>query len=291
MFIKALLVVALLLQWGGYRQETPQNTDTRYSFPRRVWDRKSVGVAISAQSGVAADFRTGKILWGKQPHKVRPIASITKLITLLVWLEDAPEWKKQVVMQQADRLDQGGNRHLYVGDRVLVEQLFNAALVASDNEAVMALIRSSGYNSEEFVKKMNQWLAARNFAVTRVVDPTGLSPLNVSTAREVADLLRLAFENTAVRDALARETYRFTVTNTRRRVYLENTNALLGNFVGVEVGKTGYIEEAGYNLAVLGSAPAGQKIIAVVLGSETLADRFQDAKAVLFWVKENYTWE
>ena len=257
--------------------------------PYRV-NNQSLGVEITAQSALIIDKKTGVILWQKNPEEVRSIASITKLMTALVFLDHNPGWQTEVIIQTSDYRE-GGRIRVYQGERLYVKDLFNASLVASANNATMSLVRSTGLSEEEFVKAMNQKALDLGMTQSNYIEPTGLDPQNVSTAFDINKLAQAAFSHSEIVQATIQSEYQFEVLNTSRTEILKNTDKLLESYLNVQAGKTGYLDEAGYCLASQIRGPEGQEVRIVVLGSESEASRFQETKALAQWVFGNFRWE
>lgn len=282
--IKILLVFILMFDFTG--QSFQSNLE---NVPVLKDDTKEIDVVVTAQAGAAYDIASNSFLWKKNFNQLRPIASLTKLITGILLTEEKLPADKIITMTEQDQRAEGGNRHLYKGEKLRIEDAFYTAFMASDNEAIMALVRASGYTEEEFVKKMNSWLKDNNFLNTKVFDPTGLNPNNVSTAHDMAKIAQFAFSKADLTKFLRPSTHRFIIKNTGRIVNLKNTNQLLSSDFGVKFGKTGYTEEAGYCF-VSQAVINGREVISVVLGSDSKNDRFQDTKALLYWLKTNFNW-
>lgn len=250
----------------------------------------SLGMEITARSAIIIDKKSRAILWQKNPDAERPVASITKLLTALVFLENNPGWETKVTIQKSDYRS-GGRSYIYTGEEILVKDLFYASLVASSNEATTALVRSTGLTSEEFVNKMNQKAKSLGMSNSHWVEPTGLNPANVSTAADLGLLAQAAFSQPIIMQATLQEEYQFDVLNVPRHYALKNTDKLLKSYLNILAGKTGYLEEAGYCLASLIKGQAGQEIYVIVLGSESEQTRFQEVKSLAQWAFDNYVWE
>ena len=176
-----------------------------------------------------------------------------------------------------------------LNEKVLALDLLHLSLIASDNDATMALVRSTKITREEFIKKMNIKAKGMDLQKTFFNDPVGLSKKNVSTAFEIAKILQLAMRHSIIAKILPQQNYSFkSLLDKYHRV--ESTNKLLNSYLKVLGGKTGFIDEAGYCLTVL-SEINNHKIIAVVLGSNSDNDRFQDTKSLINWVENNYIWK
>lgn len=250
----------------------------------------SLGMEITASSAIIIDKESGLVLWQKNPDAEKPVASITKLLTALVFLDNNPGWETTVKIQKSDyRL--GGRSYLYSGEEILVKDLFYTALIASSNEATAALVRSTGLNEDEFVVKMNQKAKSIGMSNSRWVEATGLNPDNVSTATDLGLLIQAAFSQPLIVQATQKEEYQFGVLNAERVYTVKNTDKLLQSYLNILAGKTGYLEEAGYCLVSKIYGPAEQEIYVVVLGSASEASRFQEVKSLAQWSFDNYIWE
>lgn len=234
-------------------------------------------------------------LWlaSQNASKVQPIASITKLMTALVFLDHNPGWDKEYTIKKDDMVE-GGMVHLFFGDKVRVKDLFNSSLVASDNGATLSLARSTGLSDEDFVTAMNKKASDLGLLSTNFVDPTGLSTSDVSDARDVARLAQAALDNKDIAKAVSQSEYVFKTLQGRKKT-LVSTDWLLDSdsedkraeIVG---GKTGYTDEAGYCFVGRFRDPEGRTVIAVVLNSGTKNDRFREARKLANWAFTYCRW-
>jgi serine-type D-Ala-D-Ala endopeptidase (penicillin-binding protein 7) len=223
---------------------------------------------------------SGQVLFQKNPERVYPIASLTKLVSALVLLDTAPDWDRVVEVLPED-VRNSSRSHIRSHEEITVRDLIHAMLMSSDNVAAKALARTCGLDRMEFVRRMNIKADSLGLSGSRFVEPTGLSEQNVATAQAVAKLLRAAASNDIVSNIMQKEQYTFT--SNRRLHMLINTNRLLRSKWRVTAGKTGFIQEAGYCLATNIQAPTGTEITAVVLGAPSNALRFAEAKRILDW--------
>jgi len=237
---------------------------------------------------LSADGRS--FLYVKNGEEIQPIASITKLMTALVFLENNPGWDQIYKIVAADQVT-GGRLNLFPGEEVTIKDLFYTSLVASDNGATAALVHATGLSEVEFVKKMN--LKARQLGLdkTKFVDPIGLSDDNVSTAREVAKLARVALDQTAISAATQQSDYQFT-TATGKIKKIESTDYLLFDVAPsswqVLGGKTGYTDRAGYCFVGRFKDVTGRELISVILNSAGKNERFRESKSLISWVLTSY---
>lgn len=250
-----------------------------------------LGVDITAEAAIAVDAKTGLVMYSKNIDTPRSIASITKLMTAIVFLEQKPDLNLQVRVKEVDR-HEGGMINFNIGETLTLKQIFNAALVASDNDAAYMLARNSGLSIEDFVARMNQKAKELGMNDSHFVDPTGLYNSNISTASDLVKLIEAAVAIPQISQATTSKSYTAKVVgidDKDREVKLYNTDRLLqSGYLEVLGGKTGYLEEAGYCLAAKVKNKAGQEDFIVVLGSGTLEDRFQDLKALDYYIAKTY---
>jgi D-alanyl-D-alanine carboxypeptidase len=256
--------------------------------PTRIVNN-SLGILTTAKGHIVIDAQTGKILLEKKANEKLPLASITKLMTVLVFLDTNPDWEKEVVITKDDARI-GSWLDVWPGESLKIKDLFYSALIGSNNNAIAALVRSTGLSEEEFVGRMNTKAGELGLANASFSDPTGLEAENVASAGDIAELLDRALKNEKIKEALESDAYEFRTINTKSFHRIKNTDKLLGSYLKVVGGKTGYTVEAGFNLAIEVAGDKGQEIIVVVLGSRSSEDRFQEAKGLAAWAFENYFW-
>ncbi|MBI4215293.1 MAG: D-alanyl-D-alanine carboxypeptidase [Parcubacteria group bacterium] len=254
-----------------------------------------LGVALEAKSAVLIDDATQSVLFEKQSREIAPIASLTKLVSALVYWDLNPALEGEITLEKSDYLPIGRN-FLKIGEHYAVKDIFYVSLVGSDNTAMNLLVKSSGKNKEEFAALMNQKAAEIGMKDSYFAEPTGLEPKNVSTAYDVALLLAFASENEDIKNASLMSRYLFYPVNSRASRLATNTDPLLNGYLNhspyqFQIGKTGYLEEAGYCFgAMIWHEEKEAKLTAVVLGAPNHASRFQEVKSLIHWGFENYEW-
>jgi D-alanyl-D-alanine carboxypeptidase len=261
--------------------------DQEEVIPHKI-DNKSLGVKISAISAAVMDKNTGLILWQKNAQEQRSLASITKLMTALVFLDNNPGWDTEITLEERDEINGGTNRILR-GETVKVKDIFYTALIASDNNATRALVRSTGLEESDFVDQMNAKAKKLSLENTSFVDPTGLRDNNKSTALDVLSLAKIAFENQDINDAVSQAVYNFQAISGKNHKII-STNKLFSSFLDIKAGKTGFVNASGYCLVAEVGGEGKEDIISVVLGSDSHDGRFQDLKILSSWALENFTW-
>ncbi|MBU1164833.1 serine hydrolase [Patescibacteria group bacterium] len=265
------------------------------SSPPRI-SNNSLGIKTTAQSIMVIDEKSQQGLFEKNPYQILSIASITKLMTVLVFLDLNQDWNKSVVITDSD-LRKGGIEYLLSGESVNVEDLFYLTLVSSTNEAAAALVRSTGISQENYVNLMNQKARDLGMLNTHFEEVTGLNPSNQSTAIDLIKLAAVAFTQKEITTATQLPGYNFTILNKGINRYAPTTNKLLSSFVNTDqysivASKTGFIDESGYcQIIKIKNAQIDQSILIAILGSQTLEDRWQEIKGLVDWVFNSYTWE
>ena len=243
---------------------------------RRRGRRLPPGGVVWARNAVVLDPVTNEILFEKNAAITVPIASLSKLMTVLVFLDQNPDLNRMAEVTR-DELTGGGRTQLRNRERVAMGDLLHMSLMCSDNVATRVLVRESGLSKEDFLARMNRGAVELGLARTRFVEFTGLDERNVSTATDCARLLRAAAGKARIQEIMTTRSYEFRseYRTYHRRHVIANTNRLLYGRYEVRGGKTGFILEAGYCVATWVHTQ-GRDLIAVVLGAPTPATRFAD---------------
>jgi serine-type D-Ala-D-Ala endopeptidase (penicillin-binding protein 7) len=239
---------------------------------------------VRAAAAIIYNPETNEVLWESNSQDQRSIASITKVMTATVFLENNPDLSQPVTVARSD-VYQASTTHLIANDKVTTDDLLHLLLIASDNAAARALARVSPYGSEGFIRRMNEKAAELGLENTRYADPSGLLSDNVSSAYDMARLITHASGDERI--AAVMRTYEYTVrTGKGRTVTFHSTNHLLNRSdVEVRAGKTGFISKAGYCLATLLRIPqSDQQVAVVVLGARSNAGRFMETRNLFSWL-------
>ena len=248
--------------------------------------RAHKAVYLRSSSALVLDADTGEVVIDKNADAVTPIASITKLMTAMVILDRNLDLNQNIVISRDDADSLKGTRSRLRPGAVLTRgELLLIALMASENRAAAALGRTYPGGLEPFVAAMNAKAAALDMRDSRFVDPTGLSPQNVSSARDLVKLVRAAHEYPVIRDFTTRDRALVRVSDRGRPLSYHNTNGLVrAHRWDVELSKTGYISEAGRCL-VMRVKLASKDLIVVLLDSWGRQSRIGDANRIKKWVE------
>lgn len=255
--------------------------------------------AVNSPAAVLLEANNGQILWEKNSEDRRHIASITKIMTILLVLEAVEKDQFSLddlvtVSEEAKR--QGGSQiWLETGEQMSVKDLLYSLAVGSANDSAVALSEFHSGSESAFVEKMNQRALELGLTNTHFVNSNGLPEKShrvkegdhYSTAKDIAKLTYYAYRYPLFETLVS--TYEYTVRPGQKgEVVLYNYNKLfLKGYPGADGVKTGMIEAAGYCLS--GSAVRDElRLIAVVLGSKSNAERYKDITAVLDYGFNNY---
>jgi len=233
---------------------------------------------VNARAYIVEDGRTGDVLLAKSPASRVPIASLTKMMTVLVTLEHARLDDMVTISPQAAEVGES-SIPLRAGERLSVRDLIEAALIQSANGAAWALAEHVGQGSvEHFVVMMNRRAGQLGLDETHFVRPDGLdAPGHVSSARDVTELARILMQKPVVRRIVAMRGA--TISGGRR---LHTWNDLLGVYPGVVGVKTGHTSAAGWSEVAAVRGP-GVTVYATILGSPDRSTRNGDLAELMTW--------
>ncbi|MDP3004300.1 MAG: serine hydrolase [Candidatus Azambacteria bacterium] len=252
--------------------------DSENTLPKRNWSMPFL--ELGAQAALAIKTDGSRVYYNKNVEMRRSVASLTKLMTAIIVLENYDLGEVVKIPLSAVRRE-GAMGDLKPDELITVRSLLSIMLIDSSNDAAFAL---AGKRTD-FVSLMNKKAKELGLANTRFSNPDGLDePGNYSSALDIEKIFSYlintypeAFEilktkNMVVYSADGKTEHR-----------LKNTNELLGKVDEVMAGKTGYTDEAGGSLILLNK----NNIITVVLGSP---DRFGESEKLIQWLKEAYIW-
>jgi len=257
---------------------------------------------ISARAAVMIDAETGTILFSKNPTAVISPASLTKLMTIHLALrairsgktspdaivELTPESWAENQPPRSSLMFLGRNQTVTLGELLL------GLAVSSGNDAAVAVALHLAHSIEAFTAMMNAEAGRLGLASTRFFEPAGISPENTTSAADYTRFCQIYLAEHPDSLALLHSVPSFayplainTGTSFTRTIVQNNRNSLLGKIDGVDGLKTGYISEAGYNIALTGSR-GGTRLIAVLLGASGEDERDRDGRALLEWGFTNF---
>lgn len=244
---------------------------------------------VQSPSVILVEQRSGQVLWERNADERRPVASLTKIMTALLVLEKLGLSQKVIFSQAAAQASSDKIKYK-VGDERSSEELLYSLLMLSANNAAAALAEKIGGSQEVFVQMMNLKAAQLGAVNTAFANPHGLPAAQpqYSTARDLAIIAVQAMKHPVFRKIVASRDYDFVITGESSKK-IENTNELLKVYPEATGIKTGYTREAGYCL-VASARRGGLSLIAVILGSDSRAQSFADAKELFEYGFNNFSY-
>jgi D-alanyl-D-alanine endopeptidase (penicillin-binding protein 7) len=247
-------------------------------------DRDASGKpTLRSETVVVRYADTGEVLLSKNPNVVRPIASVTKLLSGLILTTQAIDREQAVVMLEddKDRLKWARSR-LPVSISMSWGDMLRAGLGASDNRAIYATVRTL-MPRDKFVDLMNAKAKELGMASSHFVDPAGLDPGNVSTAMDLMRLLDAAAKQDDLCTILL--TPEIQLNTSKGEMFMRNPDRLVHSTNwDIVIGKTGYTVEAGRTFAVR-MRLGGRLVDMVFLGSREMQSVFGDAGRIRRWLE------
>ncbi len=237
--------------------------------------------SVNAAAGVLLDVDSGQILFAENPADVRVPASLVKVMTMYIALDQIQQGRAaledvSLVSERAWRMG-GSQMFLEIGEQITIEELLFGISVVSGNDATVALAEALAGTESLYVRWMNDKAAELGLDV-HFVDVHGLSAENRITAEDMAWLAyHYIREHPEALDYHQRRSYGYQPRSQSSPIVQNNRNGLLWRYEGTDGLKTGYLSAAGYNL-VATATQNGRRLIAVILGAEN--ERVRENEAV-----------
>ena len=254
-------------------------------------------LSLNARAAVLMDADSGRILYGKNETMVFPMASTTKIMTLIVALEhNEPD---QIVMASAGASAMPEVRlGVHEGERYRMEDLYYAMMLESFNDAAMMIAEGTVGSVENFAELMNEKAISLGCTQTYFLTPNGLDAadekgVHSSTAEDMAKIMRYAIDNEDFLKITQTADYSFTDCDRKRSFEVHNKNVLLTMMDGVLSGKTGYTADAGY-CYVCAVKKDDRTFIAALLGSgwpPHKGYKWSDVQTLLDYGDKNYRYQ
>jgi len=295
---------------SGFVISAAQGTNPDF-LPIRNWNVDEP--KVKAEAALIFESDKDKILYQKNIEEVLPVASLTKLMTGLIVLENL-DLDQVVTVSQKAVAAYGDNGGLVIDEEISVRSLLYILLMESSNDAAVALAealeasenlrrfnlrRYEGLTfADLFTNLMNEKAEELGLSKTNFVEPTGYQPANLSTALDLAELVKYTLNQSLLWQILRTKTIDVSSIDNSVNHHLTNTNQLLGHWPNIIGGKTGYTEEAQGCLILVISQDLDKMrnyfdqdssacLIIIVLGAE---DRFLETEKLVNWVNQAYIW-
>ena len=254
-------------------------------------ESEAVIQSLSAKSAILMEMSSGQVLMEKNADEKLPPASITKIMTLLLVMEELDAGTitlEDKVTASREASSKGGSQiWLKEGETMTVHELIKATAVASANDASTALAEYIAGDETAFVARMNTRAIELGMTNTNFENCSGLDDTaenHYTTARDIAIMSRELMKHEKIKEytTIWMDSLRNGETE------LVNTNRLVRFYEGATGLKTGTTSKAGYCISATAQRE-GMELVAVVLGSDNSTDRFEDAKKLLNWGFANYS--
>ncbi|MEO6564979.1 MAG: D-alanyl-D-alanine endopeptidase [Casimicrobiaceae bacterium] len=235
---------------------------------------------------VVIDPTDGHVVYAKAANEVTPIASLTKLMTAMVVLDGGQPLDEALAIDMGD-FDylKGSRSRLRMGATLSRDEMLKLALMSSENRAASTLARHYPGGTPAFVSAMNAKAALLGLSHTRFEDPTGLSPRNVSTATDLAQMVQAAANYPLIRTYSTTPAHHVEVQPYGHTLGFNNSNGLVKSGTwDIQLQKTGYIREAGRCVVMLATV-ASKPMVIVLLDSIGKYTRMGDAQRVKHWLE------
>lgn len=285
----SIMLVISILNINSFVNASDVGIDDNYIEEVSTNTNAENNISISAKSGVSVEMSTGKILYEHNAYEELPLASITKVMTMLLVIEAIEKGDislEDMVTTSSYASSMGGSQiWLKENEQMTVADLLKACAVASANDAAMVLAELVGGSEENFVDMMNKRAIQLGMENTNFINPTGLDDEgHYSSAYDIAvmscELMKHDYIGSLT--SIWMDSLRDGATE------LVNTNKLVRFYDGCTGLKTGTTDDAGSCLSATATRD-DMSIVAVVLGADNSTDRFNDAKKLLDMSFTNYS--
>jgi len=277
------------------QQKSSEQTENEASTPSQTapFSVKTHGTdkpQITADAALVMDLKSEQVLYSRKPYTEHKIASITKLMTGMVILDEYTYGKRGELPMSRSAFEAYGGNYILPRETLSVEELLHALLMASSNDAAARLAEHFGGEAGQkgFVEKMNEKADNLDLYKTRFVNPHGLNEKEKeqhSTAFDVMQMGEHVYTTYPTLTKILKVEETELTTTDGRTIPVGNINKLLGK-LKTEGGKTGYTEQAGETFFTVADID-GRDVGFVVLGSE-MDKRFEDTRTLIEWTRKTY---
>jgi D-alanyl-D-alanine endopeptidase (penicillin-binding protein 7) len=269
--------------WLGETSELLAISQLDGAIARRDGER---GPEVRSRSALVMDLDLGEVLYERNADNMRPVASITKLVSALALVRAGADLDTSFCVDKRQYPSRSGARsRLSTGDCLAGWDVLGAALVASDNRAAYALAAVAGLDVDEFVAEMNAVSGDLGMSRSAWSDPSGLEDENLSTARDIARATIAVASHPILSAAASAPFWDLHRENGAgpRRVF--STDRLVAREdLLVEAAKTGYTDTARYCFTTVVQTAGGHRLVITLLGAEGKMTRWADTERIMRWV-------
>jgi D-alanyl-D-alanine carboxypeptidase (penicillin-binding protein 5/6) len=242
---------------------------------------------LEAKSAIVYDTRSARYLYDKNSDVKLPIASLTKVMTAVVALENLDMDDIVTIGEDSIRVD-GEKQDLYLGEKISASNLLKLMLIESSNDAAYALSSYGKIKGVDFLSAMNQKALSIGMKNSNFLDVAGLNDNAYSTVQDLIKLVEYSLNYRGIWDISSEKTAIIESSDEKIRHSITSTNRLLGMIKDIIGGKTGYTEGAGQCMILVTNVEGyPSKLVSIVLGSD---DRFGDTQKLIDWARTAYNW-
>ncbi|ENM5927224.1 D-alanyl-D-alanine endopeptidase [Vibrio mimicus] len=262
------------------------SADSATATPKATVKKTVKKQELAANSALVIDLKTNEVIYSSNPDAVRPIASVTKLMTAIVTLDAKlpMETKLPITIQEAREM-KGVHSRVRIGSEISRKDMLLLTLMSSENRAAASLAHHYPGGYKAFIKAMNNKAKALGMKNTRFVEPTGLSEKNVSSARDLVLLLKASKRYPMLGQLSATEKKTVTFAKPRYSLDFRNTNRLVFNDNWkIDLTKTGFTNAAGHCL-VMRTQMGKRQVAFVVLDTKGKLSPVGDANRLRTWLE------
>lgn len=262
------------------------SADSATATPKATVKKTVKKQELAANSALVIDLKTNEVIYSSNPDAVRPIASVTKLMTAIVTLDAKlpMETKLPITIKEAKEM-KGIHSRVRIGSEISRKDMLLLTLMSSENRAAASLAHHYPGGYKAFIKAMNNKAKALGMKNTRFVEPTGLSEKNVSSARDLVLLLKASKKYPMLGQLSATEKKTVTFAKPRYSLDFRNTNRLVFNDNWkIDLTKTGFTNAAGHCL-VMRTQMGKRQVAFVVLDTKGKLSPVGDANRLRTWLE------
>lgn len=244
--------------------------------------------AIDAKSALVYDTRSSRFLYEKNFKTKLPVASLTKILTAIIVLENFNHEDIVTIPREAMRVD-GEKQDLYLGEKISIRNLLKLMIIESSNDAAYALAWYAKSRGIDFIKIMNDKAGALGMLDSLFLDPAGLNDNAYSTANDLVKLIEYSLHYPEIWTISSEKTAIVESIDAKIKHNVRSTNQLLDLLTDIFGGKTGYTEEALGSMIMITDVPDyPSQVVSIILGSH---DRFGDTQKLIDWTRRAYRWQ
>lgn len=237
-----------------------------------------------SQSVIIADLDRGEVLYARRADELRPVASLTKLVSSLALASTDPDLDRELCVSKAEWPSRSGARSRFeTGVCHEGHEWLGAALVASDNRGAMGLASLSGLDYEDFLDRMVDVSHDLGMKGDTWTDPSGLEDDNMASARDMLKAVTAVAHHPDLVPAATAPTWR--LDRKQGPHVLGSTNRLVKRYETLAA-KTGYTDTARYCFATVVRTDEGRTLGIALLGAPTSSSRFSDTTALIRWAED-----